>query len=104
MRHKARESLIKRDVRVQEKQRQRERERNSKPDRVNEFTLTAHIYILNSLATCGAFGTIMNHAMSCFSTIKNHYCYMLYSKTSIKLIFMGVFVCSNACVSVCVYT
>lgn len=80
------------------------RERNSKPDRVNEFTLTAHIYILNSLATYGAFGTRVNQAMSCFSTIRNHYCCMLYSKTSIKPIFMCVFVCSNAFMLVYVYT
>lgn len=80
------------------------RERNSKLDRVNEFTLTAHIYILNSLATHGAFGTMVNHAMSCFSTIRNHYCCMQYSKTSIKTIFMCVFVCSNAFMPACVYT
>lgn len=69
------------------------KERNSKPDRVNEFTLTAHIYILNSLATYGAFGTKMNHAMPCPSTPRNHYCCMLYSETSIKPIFMCVFMC-----------
>lgn len=78
MRPKVRESLIKRDVRVQGKTKA-EGERNSKPDRVNEFTSTVHIYIFYSLATYGAFGTTVNHAMSCSSTIRNHHCSILYS-------------------------
>lgn len=78
MRPKVRESLIKRDVRVQGKTKA-EGERNSKPDRVNEFTSTMHIYIFYSLATYGAFGTTVNHAMSCSSTIRNHHCSILYS-------------------------
>ena len=55
----------KESVSVLEKQRQQERDRNSKPDRVNEFTLIAHI--LNSLATCGALGTMVT--MQCHASL-----------------------------------
>lgn len=57
--------------------------------------------IWNSLATCGPFGTMVNHAMSCFSPIKNYYCCKLYSKTSIKPFSMCVLVCSIACIPTC---
>lgn len=82
----------------------RERERNSKRDRVNKFTLTVHIYIWTSLATHGAFGTMVSYAMSCSSNIRNHLCCMLYNYTSIKPNFMSVLVFKCFDASVCMYT